>query len=52
MLDKWHKKEKPVFTGITRGVGGLDLVLLLVVTLLMKMDLNQNHLQQSQMHIQ
>ena len=22
MLDKWHKKEKPVFTGITRGVGG------------------------------
>ena len=23
MLDKWHKKEKPVFTGIARGVGGL-----------------------------
>ena len=22
MLDKWHKKEKPVFTGITRGIGG------------------------------
>ena len=22
MLDKWHKKEKPVFTGIARGVGG------------------------------
>ena len=22
MLDKWHKKENPVFTGITRGVGG------------------------------
>ena len=22
MLDKWFKKEKPVFTGITRGVGG------------------------------
>ena len=22
MLDKWNKKEKPVFTGITRGVGG------------------------------
>ena len=22
MLDKWQKKEKPVFTGITRGVGG------------------------------
>ena len=22
MLDKWSKKEKPVFTGITRGVGG------------------------------
>ena len=22
MLDKWHKKEKPVFTGITRGLGG------------------------------
>ena len=22
MLDKWYKKEKPVFTGITRGVGG------------------------------
>ena len=22
MLDKWHKKEKPVFTGITRGMGG------------------------------
>ena len=23
MLDRWHKKEKPVFTGITRGIGGL-----------------------------
>lgn len=23
MLDKWYKKEKPVFTGITRGIGGL-----------------------------
>ena len=22
MLDKWYKKEKPVFTGIARGVGG------------------------------
>ena len=22
MLDKWYKKEKPVFTGITRGLGG------------------------------
>ena len=22
MLDKWHKKEKPVFTGIARGIGG------------------------------
>ena len=22
MLDKWFKKEKPVFTGITRGIGG------------------------------
>jgi hypothetical protein len=22
MLDKWFKKEKPVFTGVTRGVGG------------------------------
>ena len=22
MLDKWQKKEKPVFTGITRGLGG------------------------------
>ena len=22
MLDKWQKKEKPVFTGITRGIGG------------------------------
>jgi hypothetical protein len=22
MLDKWHKKEKPVFTGISRGIGG------------------------------
>jgi len=22
MLDKWFKKEKPVFTGITRGLGG------------------------------
>ena len=22
MLDKWQKKEKPVFTGIARGVGG------------------------------
>ena len=22
MLDKWHKKEKPVFTGISRGLGG------------------------------
>jgi len=22
MLGNWHKKEKPVFTGITRGVGG------------------------------
>ena len=22
MLDKWFKKEKPVFTGISRGVGG------------------------------
>tara|TARA_Y100000589_G_scaffold329452_1_gene376048 strand:+ start:780 stop:1763 length:984 start_codon:yes stop_codon:yes gene_type:complete len=22
MLDRWHKKEKPIFTGITRGVGG------------------------------
>ena len=22
MLDKWQKKEKPVFTGITRGTGG------------------------------
>jgi hypothetical protein len=22
MLDKWSKKEKPVFTGITRGLGG------------------------------
>ena len=22
MLDKWQKKEKPVFTGISRGVGG------------------------------
>ena len=22
MFDKWHKKEKPVFTGITRGLGG------------------------------
>jgi len=22
MLDKWQKKEKPVFTGVTRGVGG------------------------------
>ena len=26
MLDKWQKKEKPVFTGITRGVGGFGLV--------------------------
>ena len=25
MLDKWHKKEKPVFTGITRGIGGFGL---------------------------
>ena len=24
MLDKWHKKEKPVFTGIARGVGGFS----------------------------
>ena len=22
MLDKWHKKQKPVFTGIARGIGG------------------------------
>ena len=22
MLDKWYKKEKPVFTGIARGLGG------------------------------
>ena len=22
MLDKWSKKEKPVFTGISRGIGG------------------------------
>ena len=22
MLDKWYKKEKPVFTGIARGIGG------------------------------
>ena len=22
MLDKWYKKEKPIFTGITRGLGG------------------------------
>ena len=22
MLDKWHKKENPVFTGIVRGMGG------------------------------
>ena len=22
MLDKWFKKEKPFFTGISRGVGG------------------------------
>ena len=22
MLDKWHKKEKPVFTGLARGMGG------------------------------
>jgi len=22
MLDRWHKKEKPVFTGITRGIAG------------------------------
>ena len=22
MLDKWHKKEKPVFTGIARGISG------------------------------
>ena len=22
MIDKWFKKEKPVFTGITRGLGG------------------------------
>jgi len=25
MLDKWQKKEKPVFTGIARGVGGFGL---------------------------
>ena len=24
MLDKWHKKEKPVFTGISRGMGGFS----------------------------
>ena len=24
MFDKWHKKEKPVFTGISRGVGGFS----------------------------
>ena len=27
MLDKWFKKEKPVFTGITRGLGGFGFVL-------------------------
>ena len=26
MLDKWHKKEKPVFTGIARGIGGIGSV--------------------------
>ena len=25
MLNRWHKKEKPVFTGITRGIGGFGL---------------------------
>ena len=24
MLDKWYRKEKPVFTGISRGVGGFS----------------------------
>ena len=24
MLDKWYKKEKPVFTGISRGIGGFS----------------------------
>ena len=24
MFDKWHKKEKPVFTGISRGMGGFS----------------------------
>ena len=22
MLDKWFKEEKPIFTGVSRGVGG------------------------------
>ena len=24
MLDKWYRKEKPVFTGISRGIGGFS----------------------------
>lgn len=24
MFDKWYKKEKPVFTGISRGIGGFS----------------------------